>query len=615
LTSTESDPDSVGETRRLGNRLKNFLSLRQAVTLVWESAPQWTLASALLIIIQGILPLATLYVLKLIIDSVSAGTSFGGIEITFNGVIVLIIIFSVIVLLSVFTRALSVYVNETQAALTTDHIQNILHAKSVEVDLEYYENSTYHDTLYMAQREATFRPTRIVNGLFQVGQSGIALLALFYILIDFSWLMVLFLVIAVVPAALVRWKYADLIYQWRKSRTSKERQVNYFHWMLTDERHAKEIRLLNLGQRFMDRHRNLRNQLRNEYLEILEKRVKVDLAAQLVSVVALFFSFVFIVYNTFQGMITLGDLVLYFGAIQQSQSFMSNLLTGMAGLYEDTIFLTNLHDFLQLKPKVKDPVHPVPVPVPPKEGISFEQVTFLYPGSESAALTDINLTIPPGKMIALVGENGSGKTTLVKLLCRLYDPAYGHITLDGIDIRDFKILDLRREISIIFQDYIRYNLTAKENIMVGSRDLPVDEEQIFLAAESSGADIVINRLEHQYETTLGKLFENGTELSIGEWQKIALARAFIRDAQIIIMDEPLSALDPFAEAEIISRLQTIVKGRTSIIISHRLSSVRTTDCIYFMEAGKIVESGTHEELVAMRGKYYHLFETQAQKYR
>lgn len=613
--TAENEPGTASENRNTGNWAQSFLSLRQVVKLVWESAPRLTVASALLVTLQGILPLATLYLLKLIIDSVTESQSSGGIENPLNGVIILIILFSGIILLTVFSRSLSVYVNETQAALTTDHIQNILHAKSVEVDLEYYENPTYYDTFYMAQREAAIRPTRIVNGLFQVGQSGIALLALLFVLISFSWLMVIFLAIAVVPAALVRWKYADRIYQWRKSRTSQERQAFYFHWMLTDERHAKEIRLFNLGPRFMDRHRNLRSRLMQEYRKILEKRMVADLGAQVLSVLALFFSFLFIAYNTVQGIITLGDLVFYFGAIQQSQVFMNNLLSGMAGLHEDTIFLTSLHEFLELKPKVKEPVHPIPVPVPMKSGISFDHVTFCYPGSRSAALSDITLTIPPGRTVALVGENGSGKTTLVKLLCRLYDPVSGTITLDGIDLRDFNIITLRREISIIFQDYARYNLTAKENIMFGSGDLQVEEDQVFQAAESAGADVVINRLEHQYETLLGKLFDSGAELSVGEWQKIALARAFIRDAQIIVMDEPTSALDPFAEAEVIAKLQTITKGRTALIISHRLSSIRTTDCIYFMETGRIVESGTHEDLVALRGKYYHLFETQARQYR
>jgi ATP-binding cassette subfamily B protein len=613
--NTENNPAPASENRKIGKRVKNILSLRQAVALVWASTPRLTLASALLIAAQGILPLVTLYLLKLIIDAVTAGQVSGGIDHPFNEIIVLILLFSGIILLTFLIRSLSVYVNESQAAQTTDHIQNILHAKSVEVDLEYYENPTYYDTFYMAQREATFRPTRIVNGLFQVGVSGIALLTLLFALISFSWLMVILLAIAVIPAAVVRWKYADRIYHWRNSRISKERQANYFHWMLTHEWHAKELRLFNLGSGFMDRNRNLRNQLRTEYLEILEKRVVADLFAQLLSVLALFFSFVFIAYNAFQGIITLGDLVLYFGAIQQSQLFMHNLLTGMAGLYEDTIFLTSLHDFLELKPKVKDPDHPIPVPVPLKQGLSFAHVTFCYPGSQSAALTDISLTLPPGKTIALVGENGSGKTTLVKLLCRLYDPESGNVTLDGINIRDFKILDFRREISIIFQDYARYNLTARENIMFGSGDRPVDDGQISQAAESAGADVVINRLEYQYETLLGKLFESGTELSIGEWQKIALARAFIRDAQIIIMDEPTSALDPLAEAEVIAKLQTIAEGRTTLIISHRLSSVRTTDCIHFMEGGRIVESGTHEDLIALGGKYYQFFETQARQYR
>lgn len=610
-----NDPGPASEDRKIGKRVKNILSLRQAVTLVWESASRLTLVGALLIAAQGILPLVTLYLLKLIIDAVTAGQLSGGIETPFHGIILLIILFSGIILLTFLVRSLSVYVNESQAARTTDHIQDILHAKSVEVDLEYYENPTYYNTFYMAQREATFRPTRIVNGLFQVGVSGIALLTLLFVLISFSWLMVVLLAIAVIPAAVVRWKYADRIYHWRNSRISKERQAYYFHWMLTDERHAKELRLFNLGSGFRDRHRNLRNQLRTEYLEILEKRVVADLFAQLLSVLALFFSFVVIAYNAFQGIITLGDLVLYFGAIQQSQLFMHNFLTGMAGLYEDTIFLTSLHDFLELKPKVKDPVHPLPVPVPLKQGLSFAHVSFCYPGSPSAALTDINLTLPPGKTIALVGENGSGKTTLVKLLCRLYDPDSGNVTLDGINIRDFKILDFRREISIIFQDYARYNLTARENIMFGSGDRPVDDGLISQAAESAGADVVIDRLEYRYETLLGKLFESGTELSIGEWQKIALARAFIRDAQIIIMDEPTSALDPLAEADVIAKLQTIAQGRTTLIISHRLSSVRTTDCIHFMEGGRIVESGTHDELIALRRKYYQFFETQARQYR
>jgi ATP-binding cassette, subfamily B, bacterial len=613
--SADNEPASAPENWNKENRTKNILSLRQALTLVWESAPWLTLASAVLIVAQGILPLVTLYLLKLIIDAVTAGQSSGGIENPFYGVVVLIIIFSAIILLTFLTRTLSVYVNESQAAQTTDHIQNILHAKSVEVDLEYYENPAYYDTLYLAQQEATVRPTRIVNGLFLVGQSGIALLTLLFVLISFSWLMVLLLAIAVIPAAVVRWKYASRIYQWRNSRTSKERQAYYFHWMLTDEHHAKEIRLFNLGSRFMDRHRNLRNQLRTEYLKILEKRMVADSFAQILSVLALFFSFVFIAYNTLQGIITLGDLVLYFGAIQQSQLFMNNLLTGMAGLYEDTIFLSSLHDFLELKPKVKDPVHPIPVPVPLKQGISFDHVTFRYPGSPSDALTDINLTLSPGKIIALVGENGSGKTTLVKLLCRLYDPESGNITIDDFNIRDMKILDLRREISIIFQDYARYNLTAKENILFGSGDRPVGDDRIYQAAESAGADLVINRLENQYETLLGKLFDSGTELSIGEWQKIALARAFIRDAQIIIMDEPTSALDPLAEAEVIAKLQTIAKGRAALIISHRLSSVKATDCIYFMEGGRIIESGKHDDLIALGGKYYHFFETQARQYR
>jgi ATP-binding cassette subfamily B protein len=273
-----------------------------------------------------------------------------------------------------------------------------------------------------------------------------------------------------------------------------------------------------------------------------------------------------------------------------------------------------MFEFLNLEPKIVDPPHPAPMPMPFRQGIKVENVSFHYPGTTRTVLHDINLTIQPGEKIALVGENGSGKTTLIKLLCRLYDPIEGRITVDGIDLRDLKLLDFRREIGAILQDYEHYSLTAGENIWFGNVLQPPDQESIQMAASQAGAHEVISGLKDGYETMLGKLFEGGEELSIGQWQKVALARAFLRDAQLIILDEPTSSMDARAEYEVFQKLRDLTEGRAVILISHRFSTVRMADCIYVMDGGRIVERGSHDELMALGGLYAQLFMTQAQHY-
>jgi len=385
--------------------------------------------------------------------------------------------------------------------------------------------------------------------------------------------------------------------------------------MLTGDVHAKEIRLFDLGSLFRRRFRDLRQQLRRERIEIATRRSVAELVAEVGATVAVFASYAFIAYRTVHGAITLGDLVMYYQAFQRGQSFLQQMLSGLAGLYEDNLFLSNLHEFFDLKPKVVEAPHPRPIPQPMQTGIVFDHVSFQYPTGTRKVLEDINLTIRPGEVVALVGENGSGKTTLIKLLCRLYDPTSGTITLDGIDLRQFETTALRREISIIFQDYAQYHLTARENIWFGNVALPPDQEQIETAARHAGADEVITELPQGYETILGKWFEDGEELSVGEWQKVALARAFLRDAQIIVLDEPTSGLDARAEYEVFKRFRQLAAGRTAILISHRFSTVRMADRICVLEDGRIIENGSHTELVRLGGTYAHLFETQAQYYR
>lgn len=602
------------KTETPGQKIKRSLRLDRALRFVWQAGPGWTISSLAIVFLQGLLPLLTLYLMKLIVDGVIFAIGAADKVAAFRDVVLLIILAGVVALVNALLQLIGAYVKEAQSLTVTDHMYDILHAKSIEVDLEYYENPHYLDTLHRAQQEGPFRPTHILDGLMQVGQNGLSLLAMAGLLISFHWAVAVVLFAAAIPGVLVRLKYSKRLFRWQRKRTPAERRAGYYDWLLTGYNHAKEMRLFDLGGLFMGRFRDLRQQLRRERLELVKRRSAADFVAQASAALAVFGSFGFIAYRTVGGVITLGDMVMYFQAFQRGLGFLRQVLGGMAGLYEDNLFLANLYEFLDLKPKVKEPDHPRPVPRPLQKGIGFEHVSFHYPNGKRDVLKDISFLVEPGEVIALVGANGSGKTTLIKLLCRLYDPVDGAITLDGIDMRRFETGALRREISVIFQDYAQYYLTARENIWFGNCDLAPQHEDIMGAARHAGSHDLISSLPKGYETILGKWFEEGEELSIGEWQKVALARAFLRESQIIVLDEPTSAMDAKSEYEVFRRIRQLLEGRTAILISHRFSTVRMADRIFAFEKGSISETGTHEQLVKSGGKYANLFEKQAQHY-
>jgi ATP-binding cassette subfamily B protein len=605
-----------GLTAPLRENLRRVLQLGRAVALVWSASAGWTVANAALIALKAALPLVFLYVLKLLIDSLAqhylGGTPTEAVE---DRVVLLVGIAAGVALLQSLAVAAGRLITDTQAQVITDHVASLLHKKSIEVDLEYYEQPKYHDTLHRAQQQATYRPRRIVDRLLDVAQNGMSLAVMGAVLVSFHWAILPALALASIPGVLLRMRHSAQYYDWERRATSEERLASYYNEVLNAVGHAKDIRLFGLGPLFRERFVALRRKLRQQRTRLVWSRASGDFVGDGIAVAGMFAVFAAMVHSVTTGSITVGSLVMYFTALQRAWSHVGAMLHSTSELYEDNLFLGELYEFLDLAPRVLEPEAPLPVPAPLRLGIGIENVGFRYPNSGRQVLTDVSLRIRPGEHIALVGHNGSGKTTLAKLLCRLYDVSDGAITLDGADIRRFRIRDYRDQLGVLVQDYPHYQQSARENVWFGNTALPPTDPRIETAARASGADAVFARLKGGYDAMLGNRFRDGEELSGGQWQKVALARIFVRDCPILILDEPTSALDPDAEEEVLARFRQLAKGRTTILISHRLSAVKDVDTIYVMEQGRVAESGAHAELIRRGGLYARLFELQAKNYR
>lgn len=595
--------------------MTQVLHLLPAFKLAWQSSPRWMSARVVILVLQGVLPLVSLFLLKLIIDQIALSAVSTDKAAAFQQALMLLLGLGGVMLFSSAVASLSELVNTAQTQRVTDFMQNLLLEKSVGADLEYYENAQYYDTLQRAQQEAPFRPNQILSRVALILQNGISLVGILGLLVSLYWGLAAVLLVAAFPALLVRLKFSQVLYQWQRRRTVLDRKSMYFSIMLTHEQYAKEVRLFRLGSLFRQQFRELRQLIYRENLKITTRRAIASLSAEAFAEVLTVGVFIYIAYQTIQGNLKIGDLVLYQQALQRGEAALQALLSGLSGLYEDNLFLNNLYEFLNLQPKLRDAEYPKAFPRPVQEGIVLDRVNFQYGNTPRQALHDISLTIHPQETIALVGENGSGKTTLVKLLCRLYDPTAGRITVDGIDLQDIAIADLRQQVSVIFQDYAKYHFTAGENIRLGNIEDGSEPEKIEQAARRSGAHEVITSLPKGYDTILGKFFENGEELSVGQWQKVALARAFLRESQLIVLDEPTSAMDPKAEYEVFQKFRDLTRDQMAVIVTHRLSTVKMADRIFVLDKGRIIEQGTHLELIQLGGTYARLFEVQAQSYR
>ena len=601
----------------LKTKLKNAVRIDRALTFVWQASKGTTILLGVLVSILGVLPIASLYLVKMIIDQVAAlalSPPLNFMDPAFLFVAKLITAACSIGLLAALLVFAADYIKKSQAQTVADYMYATLHEQSCRVDLAFFESPQYRDTLFRAQQEGPYRPTKIVNGLFAAGQAGASFFAVAWLLAVFNPLLPLIIVAATVPGILLRLSYSKKIYEWQEKRTEDERRAFYFHWMLTGDAHAKEFRLFNLGRYFIERFRQIRSTLKKEKLWFERRRAMGDFIAQASPTACVFGSFAYIAFRAARSEITIGDLVMYFQAFQRGLGFLKTLLETGAEMYEDNLFLSHFYEFLKVKPDVKSPLLPVPVPEKIKTGIEFKTVDFSYHKNEKKVLNCVNFSISPGEIIALVGKNGSGKSTIVKMLTRLYDPQKGGVYLDGINIKKFDIGLFRKKISVVFQDHIKYYLTAGENILLGDIKRNADTKSIRAAAVESGIDKKISRLPDEYDTLLGRWFKNGEELSIGQWQMLAISRAFFRDAEIVVLDEPSSALDPEAEKKLFVSLRRLMQNRSALIISHRYSTVRQADRILVMDQGRIIEQGSHDDLMGLNGEYARLYNTQAKGY-
>lgn len=596
-------------------RLGSFLTtVRWALSLVWESSPSLAVAGIVVRIVQGLLPLVVLYLTKLLIDTVTDALKTPTDDPSLTRILMILGGIAGVAAVTVILTALGGLLARTQAQIVTDHMYALIQAKSVEVDLEYYENAQYHDTLHRAQQEASYRPTAVLNAVLQLGQNMISLVAMGAVLWWLHWGVIPILILAAVPYLIVRLQQSNRLFVWERERTPLERKAWYVHMLLTQAVAAKEVRLFDLGARLRQWFLEARSVLCRERIALEWRWALSASVAQLIGVAGIFGVYSFVAIRTLQGQFSVGDLVICFQAVQRASGFLESVGQSVANLYENNLFLTTLNEFLGVQSRLRISMSQRAFPHPMSEGIVFDHVSFQYPHEERVAIRDFTFSIRRGEHVAFVGANGAGKTTLVKLLCRLYDPSKGCITIDGTDLRDYPIANVREAVSVIFQDFVKFQLLAKDNIALGVRSSGIDHSVVVQAAKQAGVHEVIERLPHGYESLLGKLFDGGHELSIGEWQKVALARAILRDSQILILDEPTSAMDAKAEAELFERFHELAQGRTAILISHRLSTVKMVDRIFVIDQGQIVEQGTHDELMRQHGLYTSLFLTQAQHY-
>ncbi len=593
-----------------------YTNIPGAFRLVWSADKRSTVMMAILTIVSAALPASQAWAGKLIVDSVvhSISTNSGS-QAGLTATLPFLLLEFGLLLIGTILGQLRQLVEHVLNARLGNYISTAVIRKALTLDLQYFEDASFYDKLQNARREADFRTLGIINGSFMAVQSALTLASFAVILLAFSPLIALILFGATIPSFIAQGRYSSLQFRILTRRAPESRRMDYLERLLTVDDTVKEIKLFGLGEPLLRRYTDLFWKFFEEDEHMARRRSLISMLWGLVASASYYVAYAWIIFAAAGSLITLGSMTLYLTLFRQSQNTFQSLFNNLNQLYEHGLFMDNLFSFLKLTPQMARATKPAVIPTQITRGIEFQNVGFRYPGREDWALRNVNLTIRPGEKLALVGPNGAGKTTLIKLLTRLYDPSEGQILLDGVDLREYDIEDLRRLIGVIFQDFVKYQLTAKENIGFGQIDRLDDPGKVEFAAERGGADSVVAELSDGMDSMLGNMFGKGNELSGGQWQKIALSRAFMRDGQVLVLDEPTSALDAEREYEIFQRFRELTDGKIAVLISHRFSTVRMADRIAVIEGGRIAEFGSHAELVDLGGTYARLFDLQAAGYR
>jgi ATP-binding cassette subfamily B protein len=580
-----------------------LLNLPRALKLIWAAGKGWVITQIFLLVIRGILPATLVYLTKLFVDALLLVINGSQDPSSIYRVIWIGTLFGIALLASELLAGTIQMIYAAHAEKLSDLIFTLLHEKSISADLAYYEQPEFFDHLHRARDQANYRPAELTGQLGSLLQNSITLISMGVLLFRYGPWLPIVLLLSTLPTFYVVLASTSRMHSWQRRNTAVKRRANYYDWLLTSGESAAELRIFELGGYFKQTFGRIRAQLRKDQLALSVRQKLLELSASLAALIISAVVFVWVVRRTLRGVGTLGDLVLFYQVFSQGQSLVRSFLGDIGRLYGNSLFLGDLFEYLDLEPEVVTPTNPVSVPQPLQKGISFENVTFQYRNSNKVTLRNFNLFIPSQKIVAIVGANGAGKTTLIKLLCRFYDPVGGQIRFDGTDLRDFSVEELRRLITILFQAPVRYNTSARDNIALGNLAIMDEREKIESAAQSAGADEIIKRFPKRYDQMLGHLFADGIELSAGEWQRLALARAIFRKTPLILLDEPTSAMDPWAETDWLKRFLKQAQGTTVVIITHRFTTAMRADLIYVMQDGEIVEAGSHDELLSSNGRY------------
>jgi ATP-binding cassette, subfamily B, bacterial len=571
---------------------------------IWESSKKFAIIQLILLIAIALLPLLSFVLIKNIIDLLAThgGTDFSVFKTT-------LIVLAAILIINSIAQNMSSFIGEMQEQLITNYFSSKIQAHSVTLDVSYYDNPDFHKTLHRAQEEAAFRPTMILQGVVGLVESSFTVASVGVLLFYQHWAIVLVLLFTAVPAVFVKIHYSRKLFEIQDKNFSIDIKSWYLNWVLTKPSFAKEVRIFNFGKQLRERFKDLRTQLYKARYFVHWHLAISSSIVNIVESIAFLTALSYTIYLASIGTVSIGALVMYYQIFQKGQSSLQVFLRSLVKLYHNQQFIEYIYNFLHIKSNMSRS-EPHAAPPPYIEQVSIKNLGFSYPNTEKPALKNVNVTMERGQVIALVGENGSGKTTFIKLLCRLYDINKGQILVNGVNIKQYDIGEWRQRITVIFQDFMRYEFSASDNIAISDVHKPLDHDAIKSATEKTTADEFISYLPKGIDTKLGKEYEDGAELSGGQWQKIALARAFYKDADIIVLDEPTSAIDPLSEHEIFSQLKDMAQGKILILITHRLYNLKMADSILVFDKGELLETGSHDELIEQEGKYFQMFEKQ-----